>query len=112
MDRCLLHAHGSDLCVVVTDTRVKEPGSATDAKVDIEMPPGHVLGGMNEAAPNRPMDHPIPTVTSIPSYASVSNGKLVRASCVPKLKLSSPRARLIFSQGGVVALPLTLDSLP
>ena len=26
MDRCLLHAHGSDLCVVVTDTRVKEPG--------------------------------------------------------------------------------------
>ena len=87
-------------------------GSATDATVDIELPPRHVIGGMSEEAPNRPMDHPIPTLNSIPSYASVGNGEFVCASCVPKLKLSSPRARLIFSQGEVVALPLTRDSLP
>ena len=58
-----------------------------------------------------PMVHPKPTVNSIPSYASVGNGEFVCASCVPKLKLSSSRARLIFSQDEVVALPLTSDSL-
>jgi len=75
------------------------------------MPPGHVVGGMSGEAPQKPMEHPIPTLNSIPSYASVGNGEFVCASCVPKLKLSSPRARLVFSQGEVVALQLPRDPL-
>ena len=90
----------------------KSLGSATDANAVIEMPPGHVGGGMGGEAPQKPMEHPIPTLTSIPSYASVGNGEFVCASCVPKLKLSSPRARLVFSQGEVVALQLPRDPLP
>ena len=37
----------SNICVVVSDTRVKSLGSATDSNVNIEMPPsstGVVLG--------------------------------------------------------------------
>ena len=48
---------------------------------------------------------PIPTFSSIPSCESFGNRQLVCASCVPKLKLSSPRARIVFSQGQVAALP-------
>ena len=48
MDRCVLHAHRSDICFVVTDTRVKEPGSATDANVNMHGCNKDVVGGMSE----------------------------------------------------------------
>ena len=51
------------------------------------------------------MKPPIPIFSSIPSCESFGNRQLVCASCVPKLKLSSPRARIVFSQGQVAALP-------
>ena len=80
MDRCLLHAHCSD----ISCGRWYEWRSTTKA----------------DGAPH--------TLNSTPSYACVGSGEFVCASCVPKLKLSSPRARLFFSQGEVVALHLIL----
>ena len=75
-------------------------GSATDANVDIEMPPGHVVGGMSGEAPKRPMEHPIPTLNSIPSYARIGNlfvHHVFPSSNCPLHKhvLSFPKVRLL-----------------
>ena len=91
----------------------KSLGSATDANVNMyRNPKDSVVCGMKEYAHGTQMKPPIPTFSSIPSCENFGNRQLVCASCVPKLKLSSPRARIVFSQGQVAALPRARFPLP
>ena len=48
MDRCLLHAMVVIYVLSSLTRGSKSLGSATDANVNIEMRPGHVVGGMSE----------------------------------------------------------------
>ena len=64
-------------------------------------PEDSVVCGMKGYAQGTQMKLPIPTFSSIPSCESFGNIQLVCASYVPQLKLSSPRARIVFSQGQV-----------
>ena len=67
MDRCLLHAHCSNICFVVSDTRVKEFGVRNRRQC----------------------------LKQYSILCKVSHGQLICISWVPKLKLSSPRARFV-----------------
>ena len=90
MGKCLLHAQCSDLCFVVTDTRVKEPGVRRQCDME-RNPKDSVVCGVKGYAQGAPVEPP--------------SMQLVCASYVPKLKLPCPRASLVFSWRQVAALP-------
>ena len=89
----LLHAQRGDLCFVVTDTRVKEPGVRDWRQCEQwrEFPKDSVVCGLNRICTGRTGDvsHIHPQKHSCKRFSGM---QLVCASYIPKLKLPCPRA--------------------
>ena len=94
MDRCLLHAHGSNICFVFTDTRVKEPG-VRDRRhcLHVLLRQGLVVGGMSEDPTKIPKQPPMPTLSISHPVTTVMIAHLYIVCSLAQN--DSPRARLV-----------------
>ena len=111
IDRCLLHAIVVKNALSSPTRGSKSLGSATDANVTMDAT--RTCGQGYEWISTKEAD--AASHTPLKQYSilfKVSNGQLICISYVPKLKQTSPRARIVFSQGQVPALPRARFLLP